>query len=322
MKAKKTGFTLVELLVVISIIALLLAVLVPAMKRAKEIARRIVCSSQLRQVGIGMRAYASSYDGQLPADYIWDTTDPKNPKKTKETHPYVLYRGDKAPWTKGQTADGRTLAWPLRLAWLYEKKFIGEPRTFYCQGNVDRLYRYESYTNPAPWGFLPQESCYTPPRGISSNGNQWVRSGYSYYPTDPTSTKNMDWMVVPASNQTPAIYAPVETTEKFDRLDKAIPYMTDSINSRSGLAHKSGMKVNGTEVTLANAGLNALFADGHVVFATNKAIFTDPQWDGWDIPEGSDVPRTILASDYPKFYYKIFLLIGGNRVGLTGGRTR
>ena len=60
------GFTLVELLVVLSIIALLIALLLPALAGARDVARRASCGSNLRQLGIGFNAYAVDYDGLLP----------------------------------------------------------------------------------------------------------------------------------------------------------------------------------------------------------------------------------------------------------------
>lgn len=56
------GFTLIELLVVISIIALLVAILLPALKSAREAARAVKCSSNLRSLIVGAHSYAADYD--------------------------------------------------------------------------------------------------------------------------------------------------------------------------------------------------------------------------------------------------------------------
>ena len=58
---QKRGFTLIELLVVIAIIALLLAVLLPSLRLAKEAAKKIMCRSNLRQIGMVMALYENGY---------------------------------------------------------------------------------------------------------------------------------------------------------------------------------------------------------------------------------------------------------------------
>ena len=63
------GFTLVELLVVISIIALLIAILLPALQNARAAAKLTMCSSRQRQLLIGIHAYATDAKDYLPRQY-------------------------------------------------------------------------------------------------------------------------------------------------------------------------------------------------------------------------------------------------------------
>ena len=60
------AFTLIELLVVIAIIALLAAMLLPSLARAKDAGRRISCGNNLRQLAISLTLYASDYEGYYP----------------------------------------------------------------------------------------------------------------------------------------------------------------------------------------------------------------------------------------------------------------
>ena len=74
---RRRAFTLLELLVVISIITLLMALLMPALKKARDTARQMQCLSHVRQQAMGFTLYANDSDGNWPliADSIYDSNN-------------------------------------------------------------------------------------------------------------------------------------------------------------------------------------------------------------------------------------------------------
>lgn len=65
MQRSRRAFTLIELLVVIAILAILISILIPAIGKARETARSIKCMSNLKQIGVGLLAYANDYKGRV-----------------------------------------------------------------------------------------------------------------------------------------------------------------------------------------------------------------------------------------------------------------
>ncbi|MCG3177978.1 MAG: hypothetical protein BIFFINMI_00301 [Phycisphaerae bacterium] len=114
MGARGRGFTLIELMVVVSIIALLISVLLPALGQARIVARAATCASNLRQLGIGVSMYLKDNDGVYPPGRLGKNPDGTKPLvdvgngvKVRPRWYAVIGRYTEPTWYEPSTTDER-----------------------------------------------------------------------------------------------------------------------------------------------------------------------------------------------------------------------
>jgi prepilin-type N-terminal cleavage/methylation domain-containing protein/prepilin-type processing-associated H-X9-DG protein len=110
--SSRRGFTLVELLVVIGIIALLISMLLPSLNRARESAKSVACLSQLRQIGSASALYVNEYRGYLVPSHVLPGT-PDGDRVHQFLKKYVPNTAGRTVWTCPNAIPGVNDEFPL-----------------------------------------------------------------------------------------------------------------------------------------------------------------------------------------------------------------
>ena len=246
MKKPSQSFTLVELLVVVTIIAVLASLLLPALKGAKESARRAQCATNLRQIGAGFVMYVTDSDGFLPPLNSFISYNAAGTDK-----PYGMYNAigpyvGKPEWGGLGLPVGTTQGYlKFDSYWGSQKNDKFTKTVFYCPSSKEDV--------PQPWyGVTYSESLY-----LQSPGGRGP---------DVSAANPRPWT-------NPRLFARIPNpSAKIHVADSNSWYLGDI--TKVGVPNAGGSYTYDI-VRHSQGGANNLLLDGHVRYATAAEIRTD-----------------------------------------------
>ncbi len=157
------AFTLVDVLVTLAVITVLIGILLPSFSMVRESARRVICASNLRQVGLGLNMYAQSSNEWLPPSVFLPYANPRNSSAPRPDLMDTLRTSlDEFPDRAWGQWDG--------LGLMYQQGILSAPQVFYCPSHPGEhpFSRYER-TWAAPEGEIVSNYQY---RGIGPEGQR------------------------------------------------------------------------------------------------------------------------------------------------------
>ena len=121
----RSAFTLVDVLVSISVIAVLIALLLPSISMVRESARKVICSSDMRQIGLGMNMYAEDNNDLLPPSVFLQANG------ARRADAIAPHRMDIARTSPTEFPPRDWMQWD-GLGVLFYKSYVNAPSVYYC----------------------------------------------------------------------------------------------------------------------------------------------------------------------------------------------